>query len=371
MDNITQCGICFSGNLMPLLDLGEQPLAERDTGERYPLKLLQCGNCGLVQLSYIVDQRIMFPLDHPYASGNTLALQHHAEELANIMLPSLRINDLVVDIGANDGTLLNIMYPRLRTVAVEPSNQIHKCHVGNLYQEFFTTELATKIANENGSARIVTACNVLAHVPDPHDFMAGVITLLGDDGEFITENHDWASVEDGLQFDTIYHEHLRYYTVATLTRLLEMHGLRITSAELTAVHGGSFRVRAKKKVSASFTDRVELERDAIHDIVGSASSHGGVYGIGATTRATALIHFTEIAGYLDCVCEVPVSDKIGTMIPGTSIPVVDEGCLLTEQPSFALLLAWHLADDIIPKLRQLGYRGTFIIPLPECVVTND
>ena len=374
MGNVTRCGICSSGKLTPVLDLGEQPLAERDTGERYPLKLLRCCDCLLVQLSYIVDQETVFPPDHPYTSGNTAALKRHARDLVMSIERNLKINDMIVDIGANDGTLLSAFaYPnKLKLVAIEPTDQINKRHSKQIiaYQEFFTAQLAMKIAAKHGWARTITACNVLAHVPDPRDFMAGISILLDDDGEFITENHDWASVEDGLQIDTIYHEHLRYYSVASLTHLLEMYDFRVTSVEPIAIHGGSFRVRARKKIATPFTDRVMLEQSAIQDIVYAASNHGPVYGIGATTRATPLIHFTNIAGYLDRVCEVAGSDKIGTTIPGTNISVVDEACLVTDQPPFALLLSWHLADDIIPKIRELGYYGKFIIPLPEAKVID-
>lgn len=350
-----------------------QPLAEHDNGERYPLKLVKCTSCTLVQLSYIPDQHEMFPPDHPYATGNTRALREHFAELAEKIQPWLCMNDLVVDIGANDGTFLSMLPVKsLTTVAVEPTNQVSKCldkGITTTYQEFFTSETAKVIRRDNGRAKVITATNVLAHVPDPHDFLTGVLTLLADDGVFVTENHDWASIANGMQIDTVYHEHLRYYSVASLSRLLAFHGLVVEDMEKIPTHGGSFRTWAVKE-QGNLAARADDARTSLLRLVCKAALEGAVYGIGATTRATPLINYADIAELLDCVCEVSSSEKIGTFIPGTNIPVVDEEELFKDQPPYALLLSWHLADDLITKLREKGYKGKFIIPLPEARIID-
>lgn len=367
MAEILRCGSCGEHDLAPVLDMGMQPLAEHDNGKRYPLKLVKCVSCTLVQLSYIPDQHEMFPLDHPYATGNTRAMREHFGKLADEVLYRTSPGDLVVDIGANDGTFLSLLPKALTTVAVEPTNQVNKClnkGITTTYQEFFTSEAAKVIRRDNGRAKVITATNVLAHVPDPHDFLTGVLTLLADDGVFITENHDWASIANGMQIDTVYHEHLRYYSVSSLSRLLAFHGLIVQDMEKIPVHGGSFRTWAVKE-QGNLADRAGEARTSLLKLVCKAALEGAVYGIGATTRATPLINYADIAGLLDCVCEVSSSEKIGTKIPGTDIPVVDEKKLFEDQPQYALLLSWHLADDLIPKFREKGYKGTFIIPLPE------
>jgi quercetin dioxygenase-like cupin family protein len=379
---VKECGGCRSGNLLPLFDMGSQPLAEGGSAYSYPLALVQCQNCGLVQLSYIVDQAEVFRPAHPYATGNSAVLREHYGRLARDLQGNLLIGDLVVDIGANDGTLLRSFSgrrgnPGLKLMAVEPTDQIRKpATYGNqapleVYQEFFTAELASRISSAHGAAKVITALNVLAHVPDVHDFLDGVALLLDDDGVFVTENHDLASITEGLQIDTIYHEHLRYYTPGTLCHLLEQHGLRVTSVEPTPMHGGSFRVRARKAVP-SFQGRARSAATALRAMLWQfIDKHQAVYGIGATTRATPLIHYAGIKDLIDYVCERAGSDKIGTYIPGTSIAVVDEARLIADQPPYALLLSWHIAGDIIPKLRAAGYQGQFIVPLPEPKVLDD
>ena len=369
---VTRCGICSSWDLVRLLDLGRQPLAERyGSSETYPLALLECQVCTLVQLSYIVDQREVFPVDHPYASGNTAALRHHFAALAASLSQTLEPEDLVVDIGANDGTLLSCFGDRVRRIGVEPTNQASKCRQKGIltHQGFFTPGTAKAIRDAHGPAKVITACNVLAHVPDPHAFMAGVRQMLADDGVFVTENHDVASVLDGLQVDTVYHEHLRYYSLTSLSRLLGMYGLVVTGVQKIPTHGGSFRVTARRP-RRDLAARAALAVSELRRLMADAAGSGPVYGIGATTRATPLIHFAHIAEFLACVCEVPGSEKIGQTMPGTDIAVVDEAKLIADQPPHALLLSWHLADSIIPALRAKGYEGKFILPLPSPVVTN-
>ena len=365
---VSSCGVCGSWDLRLLLDMGDQPLAERyGSDERYPLALLECRACTLVQLSYIADQREVFPLDHPYATGNTRALREHFAGLACELTPLLNTGDLVVDIACNDGTLLSQFNgEEFQRVGVEPTDQGEKCAARGIpvWRNFFGPEVGKGIRELQGPAKVVTACNVLAHVPDPHGFMTGVGHLLADDGVFVTENHDVASVLDGLQVDTVYHEHLRYYSITSLSRLLGMHGLVVTAVEKIGTHGGSFRTFARRP-RRDLETRAASAAASLRMLLAEAVTAGPVYGIGATTRATPLIHYTQIQEYLACVCEVSGSEKIGLGMPGTSIPVVDEAKLIAGQPPHALLLAWHLKDSLVPALRAKGYTGRFIVPLPR------
>jgi hypothetical protein len=371
MGKVTHCGLCGCQDLSTLLDMGEQPLAERfDQRKLYPLKVLGCMDCGLAQLSYIVDAGELFPPDHPYTSGTSAALREHFGLLTEVLAAFTRPGDVVVDIGANDGTLLSSYPPApgVVRVAVEPTNQAAKCIAKGFrtWQQPFTARLAREIVATWGQAKIVTATNVLAHVPDPHDFAEGVRQLLTGDGMFVTENHSWPSVSRGLQIDTVYHEHLRYYSIATLARLLEMHGLDVTGCDTVDAHGGSVRSWARLKATGDLQLRADGAANALQQMLRNITAFGSsVYGIGAATRAVPLIHFAQIAPYIKLVCEVAGSEKIGQVMPGTSIRVVDEKALITDQPAYALLFAWHIAGHVMPKLRQMGYKGQFIIPLPK------
>jgi hypothetical protein len=371
--DVTACGACSSTDLRPLVDLGLQPLAEGvSPGRRYPLVLMMCAACGLAQLSYAVDPAELFRQDHPYSTGNSAALREHYRVLADELSGELEAGDVVVDIGANDGTLLDCYPTGLVTIAVEPTNQGAKGAVSRWYPFFFTAELARMIREQFGPAKVITACNVMAHVPDVHDFIDGVVMLLDDDGIFVTENHDLASVIDGLQIDTIYHEHLRYYSVGSLSVLLERHGLWVTEARPVDTHGGSFRLRARKMrgdTPARARYAATALRAMLHDI--TQGKRQVVYGVGAATRATPLIHYAGIASMISFVVEVPGSDKLGGYMPGTQVQVIPEQALVTEQPEYALLFAWHMADVIVPRLRAMGYEGKFIVPLPEPKVLDD
>jgi len=366
---VSACGLCGSWNLHPILDMGMQPLPERhDSDERYPQVLLECKQCTLIQLSYIPDPRAVFTPRHPYATGNTRALRDHYAGLVFDLGARLAPGDLVADIGASDGTLLSCYRSDLRRLGVEPTGQAAKCAAKGIEtcREFFTHAVAKRLRQEYGPAKVITACNVMAHVPDPRDFTAGIARLLADDGVLVAENHDVCSVLDGLQVDAVYLEHNFYWSVTTLSRLLGDHGLVVTDVEKIPVHGGSFRVTARRQKTRDLSWRAIAAARALRELL--AATEGPVYGIGATTRATPLIHYAGIAEYLSCVCEVPGSEKIGLTIPGTPIPVVDEAKLIADQPPAALLLSWHLADSIIPSLRAKGYQGKFIIPLPEPVI---
>jgi hypothetical protein len=378
---VTRCGLCGSGTLETVLSLGQSPptchmvpVGDDTAGEEsHPLELLRCPSCTLVQLAVIVDPSEVFPPDYPYSSGNSRGLHANFTELAHEAKhwAGITENDLVVDIGANDGTLLSKF--RCRTVGIEPTWQARRIR-GTAYQEFFTQRLARRIREAHGPAKVVTACNVLAHVEDIDDVMEGISILLADDGLLIAENHDLQSVVDG-QWDTVYHEHLRFYSPYTFHLMLRKHGLSGRVWQPIPTHGGSFRVFAGKGARGqrptiqhpdfqAVAADAEATRAAILEAV-----NGGAVGIGATARATTIINYCGLSDTdLEYVCEVPGSDKIGHYIPGTRIPVVSEERLFDEQPDRAVLFSWHLADSIVPKLRERGYEGEIILPLPTLQV---
>jgi hypothetical protein len=377
---VDRCGICGSASLETVLSLGSSPPTcvmapvgrRQATEDHHPLELLRCHDCTLVQLSVVIDPEIVFPPDYPYSSGNSRALHENFADLARQAsgwLGGLCADDLVVDIGANDGTLLSKF--KCRTVGVEPTGQAQKI-AGVAYRGFFTEEMGRRLRADYGPAKVITACNVLAHVEDIADVMRGIGVLLADDGILIAENHDLASVVDG-QWDTVYHEHLRFYDPHSFNALLEAYGFGCREWQRISTHGGSFRMLAQRGVHLSPSPRdydFDLLAQWATDARSSIRSNLGdlprpAWGIGATARATTIINYCGLdVEDIACVCEVSGSDKIGHYIPGTRIPVVDEARLFEEQPPFAVLFSWHLADVIVPNLREKGYTGEIILPLP-------
>jgi uncharacterized protein YifE (UPF0438 family) len=372
---VDKCGLCGSERLVSVLDLGSSPptchmhrVGDRLPETRYPLILLRCEDCTLVQLSVVVDPGEVFPRDYPYQSGNSRALHDNFADLAREVTRwcnGLDRGDLVVDIGANDGTLLS-KFDGCRTVGVEPTGQAARIE-GPAYRAFFDNNLAQRILLEHGPASVITACNVLAHVEDIGETMRGIDTLLADDGVLVAENHDLGSVVDG-QWDTVYHEHLRFFDPFSFERLLMEHGFRTCKAQTVATHGGSFRTFARKggvrwPVPQREYDFGRLARHA-RDARRQLRKVSGAVGIGATARATTIINYAGLdVEDIPYVVEVAGSDKIGRYIPGTRIPVVDESRLFEDNPQ-AVLFSWHLADHIVPKLRERGYRGQVLVPLP-------
>jgi SAM-dependent methyltransferase len=373
---LTKCSVCGNLNLRMVLSLGSSPPtcsmqpADRPRVEEthYPLDLMYCDDCTLAQLSVAVDPGVVFPVDYPYSSGNSKALHENFEDLAQQASLYVGADDLVVDIGANDGTLLSKF--NCRTVGVEPTDQADRAaEVAAVYKGFFSEGLARHIVNQQGQAKVVTACNVLAHVEDIDDVMKGIRILLAPDGVLIAENHDLASVVDG-QWDTIYHEHLRFFSPYSFEWLMRKHGLYRHEWKRIPTHGGSFRMigsrssldRATRRRDYDFealTLEVALDRSALR----AEAHHRIVCGIGATARATTIINYCGLdVEDIAYVCEVSGSDKIGRYIPGTRIPVVDEAQLFQDDMD-VILFSWHMADVIVPKLREKGYEGEIIIPL--------
>jgi hypothetical protein len=219
---------------------------------------------------------------------------------------------------------------------------------------------------------------------------------LGDDGVFISESHYLHALIETLQYDTIYHEHLRHYSLHSLQYLLGMHGLSVFHAKRIPTHGGSIRVYASRKgkfpvkdsVAAilseekkseltgdslkNFKSRVAVSKLQLQALLLDIKKKGQkVYGIGAPSRASTLINYVGLDdGIVDCVLEVKGSHKVGKYIPGTLIPVLDEAKLFSDQPEYAMLFSWHIADELIPKLTQKGFKGDYIVPLPEPRIVN-
>lgn len=407
---ITSCQICGSQDLRSVLFLGYippvntmpeigQPAKEESA---YPLELLRCKACSLVQIGLEVDQKVLFPHSYPYLSGSTRILHDNFADLcaeATTVL-GLKPGDFIVDVGSNDGTLLTpFQKTGYKVLGVEPSqaSDVARSRGIPTTTAYFNRETAAKVKAEHGQAKVITAANVFAHIGSIHDVVEAIIDLLAPDGVFISESHYLLDLVETLQYDTIYHEHLRYYHLGSLAKLLAAHGLEVFHVKRIPTHGGSIRVYAARKgqraTLPSVSERLAHERvagisegTALRDFrervvqsklnlmsrLGTIRQQGGrVYGVGAPSRASTLINYTGLDdGVVDCVLEVSTSHKLNKYIPGTRIPVVDEKRLYVDQPEYALLFSWHIADELATNLRKKGFGGRFIIPLPEPVVID-
>jgi hypothetical protein len=401
---VDRCQVCGNTDLESVLFLGYLPPVNqmRPVGQRpheqpaYPAELLRCRTCQLVQLGLIVDPAILFPPEYPYTSGTTRILRENFAELQREAAPLLGLtgSELVVDVGSNDGTLLSNFHKAGHPVCgVEPTLMANLANERGIrsIMAFFGPEAAARVVRECGRATVVTATNVFAHIEGIHEIVDSVLVMLAEDGVFVSESHYLMSLIETLQYDTIYHEHLRHYSLESLSYLLGMHGLEVIHAKRIPTHGGSIRVYAARRGSRTvqpsvqqvlqeersagalsdrlveFKHRVAMSKLHLHALLsGLLGNKARVYGVGAPSRASTLINYVGLdRELLDCVVEIAGSYKVGKYMPGTLIPVVDEARLFEDQPEFALLLSWHIADELIPKLRARGFKGQYIVPLPE------
>jgi hypothetical protein len=397
------CQVCGSTQLDDVLSLGYMPPVNQMVPigavarqqPWFPTNLLHCRGCDLVQLGLAVDPVIIFPPEYPYTSGTTKLLRDNFADLQreSAAMLGLGTEDLVVDIGSNDGTLLsNFQNGGHRVLGIEPTDvgDIANARGIPTIKHYFGTKAARAVKREYGPARVVTAANCFAHIEDVHAIVDGIVEMLTPDGVFISESHYLIGLLATLQYDTIYHEHLRYYSLTSLKHLLEMHDLEVFHARPIPSHGGSIRVYAARRGShavqesvrrmlaseprgealskrlAAFRRDVVLSKLRLLSMLRDLKEKGArIAGISAPSRASTLVNYVGLdEGLIDYVCEIPGSLKIGKYMPGTGIPVVDEAKLFSDQPDCAVIFSWHIADELAPKLKTKGFRGQLITPLP-------
>ncbi len=400
----SRCRICQTDALENLLDLGLQPLANSfirpdEVGNpepRYPLELARCTACGHVQLSVTVPPEIMFR-NYLYVSGTSDTIPAHfaayANDVAERFVPK---GGLVVEIGSNDGTLLRAFdRGAVRVLGVEPARNIaamaNAVGIPTL-DEFFDEGIAGEIAAMHGRASAIIGNNVVAHIDDLHGLMNGVTTLLDDRGVFVAEFPYLVDLLEKTAYDTIYHEHLSYFSVASVANLASRHDLRLVDVRRVGVHGGSIRVfigRAGEpslevqkllgledtiglrsgRPFAAFVEAVQRQKRDLVKVLAEIRSRRHVAGYGAPAKGNTLLNFCGIdRTILDFIVDrSPL--KHGLLTPGTHIPVEPPERLAESDVRDTLLLAWNFADEILRQ--QEAYRsrgGRFIVPIPTPVV---
>jgi C-methyltransferase C-terminal domain/Putative zinc binding domain/Methyltransferase domain len=406
---ITGCRSCGSNDLRPVLSLGETPLADAlvapdrlaDRDLIVPLDVVFCGNCSLLQIAQTVDPEILFCRSYPYFSSVSPALMRHFASSAEAQIERFGLGpqSFVVEAASNDGYMLRVFHERgIPVLGIDPADG--PAGAANdkgipTRNTFFSLDVARELRAEGPPADLFLANNVLAHVADLNGFVEGIATMLAPTGTAVIECPYVVDLIDHREFDTMYHQHLCYFSVTALDTLFHRHGLYINSVERTAIHGGSLRVfvSSSTKFDASVADLLAAEREAGVNALGYYRDFAGriedlrtqllslLHGLkadgkriaayGAAAKATTLLAYAGIDSKLvDYVVDLNAF-KVGRYMGGNRLPIVAPSHLLTDQPDFLLILAWNFADEIIQQ--QAAYReagGAFIVPIPQLRVVS-
>lgn len=396
-----ECRSCSSNQIHSIIPLGILPLANAllssptiDEANNYNLEVMLCDECGLAQLKDLVDPKVLFS-DYVYFSSHSDTMLESSASLVDRLIPSLKKEAFVVEIASNDGYLLkNYVAAGIEVLGIDPAVNIAKAaHEQGIRTrcDFFNAALAQEIAESEKKADIIHANNVMAHVPDINGFILGLKQLLNDNGKIIIEVPYFLDLVNKLEFDTIYHEHVYYFSVRALKTAFERHGLEIIDIEKLDLHGGSLRVfvahQNQFEVSSIISNMIELEEQAglyqidtfhqfmtrlktlkqsLTEILTNLKDNKAVIAAyGASAKGTTLLNYFGIGQELiDFIVDrSPV--KIGKFAPGTAIEIRTPSELKDQNISHSLLLTWNFATEI---MRQQGeyikQGGKFIIPFP-------
>jgi len=400
----TTCRLCLAPALELAVPLAPSALADEfvpaDRLDRpqpaYPMDLYLCRACGHLQLPHVVDPVILFA-GYIYTSSSSPGLREHFERYADAMAELVPLHGaFVVDIGSNDGTFLRALAGRgARVVGVDPAVAVAEAATAAgtpTIASMFTPDVAQRILDEHGHARLVTANNVFAHADDLGGIADGVRTLLDRDGVFVFEVAYLGDMIDGFVFDGAYHEHLCHHSVTPLRSFLDSHGLELLDVQRVATKGGSIRCFAQAKggprsVSPSVEEYVAAERDAglldvatfarfserldrlvteVRDLLTSVRDRGSsAVGFGASATTTTLLHHFGIAHLLDAIVDERPARQ-GLFSPGFHLPVVGPDVLLgPDRPDVVVILAWRFAEAIARDHAEfLDAGGRFLVPCP-------
>ncbi len=385
---VTNCRLCNSTNLTEWLDLGFSPHSDqfrrdKDTPElQYPLRVSVCNDCGLSQLSYVVEKEVMYTEDYLYEASITKTADKHWGDLADDVIKRTGITSgLAVDVGGNDGTLsLKFKERGFDVINIDPCKEVtdisRERGVNTITDFFCERALPTEKAD------IVTGTNVFAHVHDLHTFMKNIKTLLEEDGVFVFESPYFGEFYKGTEFDTVYHQHLSYLSLKPLIKFLDKFDMEIFDVVFSELHGGAFRcyiarkgqheVQPIVKESANkegwdlkeFARKTIKFRDELMTLLWQLKKDGkSIAIVSSPAKGMTLMNYCGIKDNLVDFITEKSKLKIGRFTPCSHLEIVPDEELIKRQPDFAIILAWNFADEIIKN--NPDYQGTWIIPTNE------
>lgn len=395
---ITSCRVCGSESLEKYLDLGDLPLTNNlcinsiEMAERYPLRLCVCMDCWLSQLSIAVDPETLFG-NYVYRSSISTGFKNHCREMAKDLKYEYGLtgNSFMIDIAGNDGCLLNEFRQEIgiKILNIDPARNLAGiCQAREIptLTYFWEEETARRAVNGFGQADLITATNVFAHVNNVKEFLSAVKIALKPGGVLVMEFPYLIDFIEHNEFDTIYHEHLSYFSVYPLDILCKKSGLNIMKVEKQAIHGGSVRVhvgygergssvddfiineavyRGMSKYnsfSVSAGSTIKTFRDELNKLKVSGYK---IAGFAASAKGNTLLNSAGVmVGTLSYIVD-ETPGKIGMFSPGTHLPIVSMFELISNPPDFLVILSWNFKDEIMQKCVAAGYEGKFIIPIPE------
>ena len=399
-EKLQACRLCGSSSLEDILDVTDQPPANslRRPSEpappAIPLILCRCTACGTVQLTETVDPEYLFS-HYVWVTGTSAAAHGYAREFAQNVLSRASAGRLkVLEVASNDGTFLKpFLALGHEVVGVDPAANIAKTanEAGVLtYPKFFGADTAGEVVEKHGLFDVVFARNVLPHVKDPNDVVAGMVAALDPAGLLAIEFHRADTILAELHYDSIYHEHLFYHSLASMERLTRPHGLYVFDVTTSPISGGSYvayfsrqpREASKALVEARgqeerlgiqtsaawrrFASECTAHRDALRSLVFELAAEGKkIIGFGASARSSTLLNFAGLdARVIACIADNnPL--KEGRLTPGTHIPIVNSREAFQSQPDVVVLLAWNFEKEILEEIKNThGWRGTVVVPLP-------
>lgn len=407
MTAISACRGCGSSHLEQFLDLGETPLADAlvtvdvvqqpECEERFPLVVAFCPACALVQITEDVDPDKLFVDNYLYFSSFSDHLLRHSREHALGLVASrgLTGESLVVELASNDGYLLkNFVDAGIPVVGFDPAPDQAEAARGigvPTIEQFFGLEAARRLRSEQQPADVIIANNVMAHIPDPNDFVAGMAHLLADDGLITVENPSVWDLVDRCAFDTVYHEHFFYHSCLSVKALVERHGLHLNHVEyFPDLHGGTNRwhighhdeptphilerFAAERAAGLDTFDfysdfglRVDRLRDELIALLRSLRAEGKtIAAYGAAAKGATMLNASGITTDLVSYVVDRNVHKVGRFMPGTHQPIVGPEVLVEDPPDVLLLLAWNFAVEIMDQQSEYAARGgRFLVPVPS------
>lgn len=368
----------------------------------YPLKVYVCGNCWLVQIDEFKPAKEIFSSEYVYHSSFSSHWLEHSKRFATQITQTLKLSSKsqVIEIGSNDGYLLQYFHPEISCLGIEPSSgpaavAMEKgisTRVG-----YFGTGFAEELITEGYRADLVIANNVLAHVPNLHDFISGLKVILKDDGMISIEFPHLVSLIDNCLFDTIYHEHFSYFSLTTLKSVFNRHELKIVDVEHLTTHGGSLRVCLthsdchRFSQSDTVSEFLEIERekgvttfgyyqdfsrrvrkirtDFMRFLLDAEQSSKKVMGYAAAAKGSMLLNYCGIKPDLIFAIGDKSPHKQGRFMPGSHIPILAPGEILSHQPDYVVIFSWNIREEIAKDLSEIrSWDGYFVTALPSLTI---